>query len=176
MRRCLAVTEDLLGTADADETLLHPRRITLAGDEHPLAVGAFVQHGDRITGEQRRFLEAVDVGIALAAEHAQLGGEGAQRGAVYHQPVLHGAVGGNAGQRQVVADGLQLRSAHLLALHVVQGAGGGAGNGVDLFLHEGTRQVGRQRLQVVDGSVELAHARVLRVDAGAVQDHRIRVG
>jgi hypothetical protein len=32
----------------------------------------------RIAGEQRAFLEAVDVGLALAIEHPQLGREGAQ--------------------------------------------------------------------------------------------------
>ncbi|HBN53152.1 MAG TPA: tol-pal system protein YbgF [Stenotrophomonas sp.] len=127
-----------------------------------------MQHRHGVAGEQRRFLEPVDVGVVVAGERAQPGGEGAQRGAVHDQTVLQRALVGDALQRKVVGDRAQLRGADLLALHVVQRARGRARDRLDLFAHEAARQRGGQGAQVVDGTVELAHACVLRGDAGAV--------
>ena len=56
--------------AFGDGLRFHPRGIARTDHEQPLAVGAGVHDRHRIARKQRAFLEAVDVAVVVAAEHA----------------------------------------------------------------------------------------------------------
>ena len=174
--RAPGIAEHGLARADGHVCRLDPRGVALAGHEQPLAIAAAVQHRDRVAGEQRRLLEAVDVGLAGAAEHAQRGREGTQRGAMDHQAVLQGLAGGDGVQRDRLLQRIQRLLRHRLALHVEQGAGRRRRKRHHLLAHHRARQWIGQGGDVVDRAVLGAHARVLRGDAGTVQDHPVRFG
>ena len=70
-----------------------PGGVARADHEQPLAVAAGVRDHHRRAGELGGFLEAVDVGVARLAEHAQRGGKAAQRGPLHHQAVARGLRG-----------------------------------------------------------------------------------
>jgi len=175
VRPVRAVAEHLLRAAQPDVALLDPGAVALAGHEQPLPVAALVQHRHRIAGEQRTFLEAVDVVVLGGAEDAPGGGEGAQVGALGDQAVAHRDPGRHRLQRQAVLQRIQRGGVQGLAMHVVERARGRGGQGLDLLAHHPGLHAGRQRAQVVDGRILGPHACVLRGDAGAVQELLVRL-
>ncbi|KAG1207858.1 hypothetical protein G6F35_010933 [Rhizopus arrhizus] len=154
---------------------LDPRAVALAVDEQPAAIGTAMDHGDLVAGEQRRFLEAVDVGVTDAAENALAGGEGAQRGTLHHQPKLRRYLRGNRLQPEVGFDRAAQCRCDGLALVVVEGARGPARQCGDAVAHRGCIQLRGQQSDVLDVAVLRPHPCVLRVDLRAVEDRRIGV-
>ncbi|KAG1250997.1 hypothetical protein G6F68_012507 [Rhizopus microsporus] len=145
---------------------LDPRAVALAVDEQPAAIGTAMDHGDLVAGEQRRFLEAVDVGATDAAENALAGGEGAQRGTLHHQPKLRRYLRGNRLQPEVGFDRAAQCRCDGLALVVVEGARGPARQCGDAVAHRGCIQLRGQQSDVLDVAVLRPHPRAAQYCGG----------
>ena len=158
-RAAAAVAEHGVAAAHGDMPLLDPGGIQRAHHEVPRAVRTGVRDDHRRAGEQCAFLEAVDVGVVRAVEHALAGGERPQVRAVHHQTVTCRGLFGHGIDRRVGRDRRQAVRRDLAALVVVQGAGGRGRQRIQPCTHIGARQRRGQGFQVVDVAVLGASSR-----------------
>ncbi len=155
VRRLVGVAEHLRRAAFGHVVLLGPGGVARADHEQPLAVAAGVHDRHRRAGKQRAFLEAVDVGVALRAEHAQRGRERAQRGAPHHQAVARRLLRRDRVEREVADHRIERGGRHRLAVDVV--TGGAIGRSDRPSIQPATcsraRLFGSARRSCIDGSI-----------------------
>ena len=166
MRRAGGVAQHDGAVALGDGVRRHPRGIARTDHEQPFRIGTGMHDRHRVAREQCAFLETVDVGLALAIEHAQVGRERTQGRALHDHAEAGGLAGRDRLHRAAGDDRVERRLRDRLAGVVPQRFRRGRCEIVDPSRDPRAIERRRQRGQIVHRIVDLQQARVAGLDRG----------